>query len=425
MSKTIIEFYSPDDSITLESISLAGYNRVGNLACPKKGVNKMASPKTTASLIDDHGTWTVRGRVFDLETGKTRQRSKSTGLKVRDNTKRKAEALMGQIVDEWEQEREKISRSSSPTFDTYVWKFIERKRRLRKKENTIKSYLDYARKHIFPKLGSIPIQTMTLRDIEDFYAEYLETHTVNSARKVNCVINGAFREAIRDGMVQVNLADADHLEFPTAEKFESGTAYSEEETAALLEAARKAGEPIRAAVVLGLCYGLRRSEVCGLRWKDIDFERGTLTVSNTVVSNGNVWIEKEGTKTAKSHRTISLFPSTIPYLKELKEKQEKAGLDLDKVCVWPNGERVRPDFLTSRTKKLMKEAGLRVIRFHDLRHTAASLLAPRVSPQQLQSFLGHEDISTTYGTYAHLMDQERKATSAAMNAVLEKAGILF
>lgn len=315
----------------------------------------MASPKTTASLIDDHGTWTVRGRVFDLETGKTRQRSKSTGLKVRDNTKRKAEALMGQIVDEWEQEREKISRSSSPTFDTYVWKFIERKRRLRKKENTIKSYLDYARKHIFPKLGSIPIQTMTLRDIEDFYAEYLETHTVNSARKVNCVINGAFREAIRDGMVQVNLADADHLEFPTAEKFEGGTAYSEEETAALLEAARKAGEPIRAAVVLGLCYGLRRSEV----------------------------------------------------------------------CVWPNGERVRPDFLTSRTKKLMKEAGLRVIRFHDLRHTAASLLAPRVSPQQLQSFLGHEDISTTYGTYAHLMDQERKATSDAMNAVLEKVGVLF
>ena len=103
----------------------------------------------------------------------------------------------------------------------------------------------------------------------------------------------------------------------------------------------------------------------------------------------------------------------------------KAGLKLDKVCVWPNGEEVRPDYITSKTKKLMKESGLRVIRFHDLRHTAASLLAPAVSPQQLQRFMGHEDISTTYGTYAHLMDKERKATSAAMNSVFEKAGVLF
>ena len=172
---------------------------------------------------------------------------------------------------------------------------------------------------------------MTLHDLEDFYREYLKTHTVNSARKVYAAISGAFREAIREGLIQVNLADKDHLEFPKAEKYTGGSAYTAAEVAKLLQAAKEAGEPIRAAITLGVCYGLRRSETLGLR----------------------------------------------------------------------------------------------VIRFHDLRHTAASLLAPNVSPQQLQKFLGHEDISTTYGIYAHLLDKERKATSEAMDAVLKNAGVLF
>ena len=385
----------------------------------------MASQKIAASLVDDHGTWTVKGRVYDPLTGKTRQRTKSTGYKVRDSTKRKAEAMKQSIVSEWQAELKGIQRTVSPPFSVYLQRFMDRKRDLRKKENTLKSYQDYINVHIMPKLGAIPVQEMTLHDIEAFYVDYLKAHTVNSARKVNCVISGAFREAIREGVIEVNLADVDHLEFPKAEKYEGGSAYTGKEVALLIDAAKRAGEPILAAVVLGVCYGLRRSEVCGLRWKDVDFDRGTLTISNTIVCNGDLWIEAEDTKTAKSHRTIDLFPNTIPYLKQLKQQQADDGLTLDKVCVWPNGEPVRPDYITRKTRQLMIKNGLRVIRFHDLRHTAASLLAPVVSPQQLQHFMGHEDISTTYGTYAHLMDRERKATSAAMDNVLKKAGVLF
>ncbi len=426
MSSLTIEVSDPNSFIQVAGKPRWEYNKHGNLACRKEGVyNEMASKNVTASLVDDHGTWTVRGRVYDPDTGETKQRSKSTGYKVKANTKRRAEAKMQEIVEKWKEECEAGSRAASPVFAVYLQKFIDRKRRLRTKANTIKSYQDYIQNHIKPQLGGIPIGEMTLQDIEGFYTEYLKSHTVDSARKVNCVVSGAFREAIRDGMTQVNLADSDHLEFPKAKKYEGGTAYTAREAAMLLDAAKAAGEPIRAAITLGVCYGLRRSEVCGLRWKDIDYELGTLTVCNTVVSNGSLWIESEATKTANSHRTIDLFPNTIPYLKELKKAQEEAGLTLDKVCVWPNGEEVRPDYITRKTKKLMKEKGLRIIRFHDLRHTAASLLAPAVSPQQLQRFMGHEDISTTYGTYAHLMDKERKATSEAMNRVFEKAGVLF
>ena len=178
----------------------------------------MAGNKITASLVNDNGTWTVRGMVYDPVTGETHQRSRSTGFKVKGSNKRKAEAVKEEILAEWQAEAEQREKEVSPQFSYFVQKFIERKQLLRKKGNTIKSYQDYIKIHINPALGDIPIQEIALKDIEDFYSEYLKTHTVNSARKVNCVISGAFREAIRAGQIQVNLADGDHLEFPKAEK---------------------------------------------------------------------------------------------------------------------------------------------------------------------------------------------------------------
>ena len=115
---------------------------------------------------------------------------------------------------------------------------------------------------------------------------------------------------------------------------------------------------------------------------------------------------------------------TVPYLKELKKTQENAKLDTDKVVAWMDGQEVRGDYITRKTRQLMKKCGLPIIRFHDLRHTAASLLAPHVSPKQLQEFLGHEDISTTYNVYTHILDEQKIATSAAMNEVLKNVSVV-
>ena len=161
-----------------------------------------------------------------------------------------------------------------------------------------------------------------------------------------------------------------------------------------------------------------------MRWKDIDFEGNSLTVSNTVVQNGELKIEAELTKTKAGNRSIALLPVTVPYLQELKEKQEAAKLKTDKVVAWMDGQEVRPDFISRKTRQLMKKCGLPVIRFHDLRHTAASLLAPHVTPEQLRDFLGHEHISTTYDVYTHVLSDQKKATSAAMNEVLKNVSIM-
>lgn len=382
----------------------------------------MASQTVKASLHDDRGIWVVRGRVFDPITEKMKQRAKSTGLSVKGNNKRRAEALMREIVQQWEREATGMKVEDEHLFSEYAQRWLERKRALNIRETTIHSYQNYMRLYIGPKFGNVPIADITQDDLQSFFFDFLRSHSVSTARRVNCVFSGAFQEAVRAGIVPVNLADRDHLEFPKAKKFE-GSAYTERQVSDLLAAAKQEGEPIFAAVVLAALYGLRRSEVLGLRWRDVDFERGTLTVSNTVVMDGYATVEAEKTKSANSHRVINLFPVTLDYLKSLKKKQQGGGVIPQKVVAWPDGKELHPDYITRKAKKLMKQAGLPVIRFHDLRHTAASLLAPVVSPQQLQRFMGHEDISTTYGIYAHYMDKERRATSEAMNGILEQAGI--
>ena len=125
----------------------------------------MTSQKISASLVDDRGTWTVKGRVFDPVTGKVRQRTKSTGFKVKDSTKRKAQAAMQEIIAQWQAEAEGVERSVSPLFSVYVKRFMDRQAAKQRKANTLKSYQDYIDCHIQPKLGNIPTAELTL-DVE-------------------------------------------------------------------------------------------------------------------------------------------------------------------------------------------------------------------------------------------------------------------
>ena len=374
--------------------------------------------RVTGSLHDDKGTWVVRARVYDPATGKTKQRSKSTGLKAPGN-KRAATRKKDEIVAQWEREANAGVVNGDPFFSEYVEKWLAWKKDV--KENTLKSYRDYADVHILPALGGLKIRQVSMVHLNTFYERLLEKVSPSSARKIHVVVSGAMWLAKCDGVIADN--HAKDIKFPKAKKFE-GSAYSPEQVAQLLKAAEKEKEPLRAAVVLGVCYGLRRSEIVGLRWSDIDFEKGTLTVRNTVTQNGKLRLEGESTKTSKSNRTLALLATTVPYLKRLQDQQERNGLILDKVCAWPKGDKpVRPDYLTRQVPALMRKEGLPQMRLHDLRHTAATLLATKASPKQVQEFLGHDNISTTMNIYTHLMDDEKKATSDLMNNILETAVI--
>ena len=140
----------------------------------------------------------------------------------------------------------------------------------------------------------------------------------------------------------------------------------------------KQPEPVRAALTLALVFGLRREEICGLRWTDIDFTNNVLHIRNTVTEFAGTVYKVEHTKTRASSRDLYMIPSTAKYLRELKAKQEKSGIVLDKVCVWPDGRVFKPTYITRASMRFLKDCGFEGVRLHDLRHTVASILAKRV-----------------------------------------------
>lgn len=172
---------------------------------------------------------------------------------------------------------------------------------------------------------------------------------------------------------------------------------------------------LKPAVVLGLYYGLRKSEVLGLRWQDIDFEAGTLSVRNTV-TRMRTRIEHEQTKSLASKRTLFLIPSTITYLQQVRkdqlERQRLLGSAYtitDHICVWPDGRPLSPDYVSQHFRLFLEKHNLPSIRFHDLRHTAGSLLLRKgLNVKQVQEFLGHEKSSTTLDIYLHIDKQNKR-----------------
>ena len=175
-------------------------------------------------------------------------------------------------------------------------------------------------------------------------------------------------------------------------------------------------DPMFPLIYVTVFLGLRRSEALGLKWDSIDFDARTVTIKHTVVkSETKRIIEQDTTKTASSHRVYPLTSGLLDLFLAIKasetENREKFG-DLyqenDYVFKWDYGKIYDPDFVTRHFKRLLKKAGMPEIRFHDLRHSCASLLVSKgFKLKDIQECLDHADIQTTANTYAHLY-QERK-----------------
>jgi integrase len=209
-----------------------------------------------------------------------------------------------------------------------------------------------------------------------------------------------------------------------------GKFLKESETVELFEAVQ--GHKLELGVILGAFYGLRRAEVIGLRWESINFEANTITIEHTVtvaqVDGKHILIADDTTKTKSSFRTLPLIPAIRAKLLEIQAEQErnrklcgKAYNKKEAIYIYTDalGNRIKPDYLSCEFPKFLEKNGFRRMRYHDLRHSCASLLLANGVPlKQIQEWLGHSDFAITANTYAHL-DYNSKLGSAKAMAWIE------
>ncbi|MBQ2818803.1 MAG: site-specific integrase [Clostridia bacterium] len=237
------------------------------------------------------------------------------------------------------------------------------------------------------------------------------------------MLHKAFKDAVKCRIIPSN--PVDQANRPSKEQFIAAY-YNAEEVKQLLELVKD--DEIYISILLAAYYGLRRSEVIGLKWSAIDFTENTLIVRHTVHSTEEGIVAKDRLKTKSSYRALTLEPFVRGELLRHREKQERMKKVMrstyskeytDYVCVDALGELIEPNYVTDHFKVVLKEKGLKPVRFHDLRHSCASLLlANGVPMKMIQDWLGHSDMGTTANIYSHIDSESKKASAIAIGSAL-------
>ena len=344
----------------------------------------------------------------------------SLGLSEKGN-KRKAESELARLRAEFEPPKEVGDLSSDMLFADYLLEWLEiAKGRLA--HATYGAYQGLLKSTIVPyfRKKKLTLRELEARHLQMFYSEMLRRVTPNTVIHYHAVIHSALKYAVKTDMLIQNVADK--VDRPRKNSFQP-VFLSADEMQKMFEALR--GTKLELPVLVAAFYGLRRGEVVGLKWDAIDFDQNTITIRHTVTScdldGKRVLVASDTTKTKSSMRTLPLVPFMRERLLTLKEEQQEnrrlCGRSyikeyLEYVCVNEIGDLIKPHYVTESFPKLLKAKGMRQIRYHDLRHSCASLLlANGVPMKQIQEWLGHSDFSTTANIYAHL-DYSSKLTSA-------------
>lgn len=294
--------------------------------------------------------------------------------------------------------------------------------------STYATYESLVRTQVNPHIGSVPLQTLNAGRLNAFYAELLASGrrdgkgglAPRSVRYVHAILRKALQDAVRWNLLQRNVADA--ADPPRAEGGKA-TTWSAREVRAFLEHVK--GDRLYAAYVLACTTGMRRGEVVGLRWQDVDLDSGRVSVSQTLVVVGGYNVQVSEPKTARGRRSVALDRTTVAAIRSHKAAQlversvmGEAYADADLVFCREDGASLHPDLFSDAFWRHAKAAQLPRIRFHDLRHTHATLaLAAGIHPKVVSERLGHASITITLDTYSHAIPAMQE-TAASLVASL-------
>ena len=369
-----------------------------------------------------------------------------TKLPVNGTSNRKAQKAFDEIRIEYEREQEERQRKEAELaeltkythpdallpFTDYIEKWLN-SARPSLATTTYQSYSNMIKARILPyfKPLGLQLQEVTPQHIEDFYQTILDDNcTTNTVIHYHSILRKAMQVAVKKDILLKN--PVDKVQRPKKNVYH-GNFYTEEEMLTLFDAV--SGDPLELCVKITAYYGLRRSEVLGLRWDAIDLERKTISIKHKVIEaevDGKFRpVGEDVLKTKSSFRTLPLIPAVEKLLLEEKEKQEMFRRlfkksycrdYLDYICVDQTGNLLRPNYVTEHFAWLVQKYDLKKIRFHDLRHTCASLLLSNgISMKQIQIWLGHSTFATTADIYAHLDFTAQEESANAMSGMFIRA----
>lgn len=285
--------------------------------------------------------------------------------------------------------------------------------------STVERHEINIRVHIVPTLGKLKLKALAPANVRGLHREKLDAGlSPATVRKIHSTLHKALSQTVADGLLPRNAADV-RAPRPAPEEMRP---LSEDEARHFLDVAGEVGDAFEALYVLAITTGLRRGELLALRWEDADLEQGTLRVGRSLTREKGRYLMGD-TKTKKGRRRVNLTPRTVAALKahrkrQLEERVRFASLYEDRGLIFSTqtGAIVSPENLVKRSfKPLLKRAGLPEIRFHDLRHTCATILLGRgVHPKLVQELLGHATVAMTLDTYSHYLPSMGDQAGGAM-----------
>lgn len=382
----------------------------------------------TGNLIIRNDVYHIRIN-YKKANGKRASKTRSTKLHVKGNKKR-AQAMLDEFMKQFELENTSTDKAVKDyLFTEYldIWLDFVKANVAAATFSGYRNCIKIIKQHFEPL--NIKLTELNPIHIQEFYTKRLsEGVKASTVIHYHANIHKALKHAVKMELISNN--PADKVDRPKKENF-TGSFYSEEEVQKLFEAFE--GDECELCVHIAAFYGLRRSEVIGLKWDAIDFENKTITIKHKVTEALNddrkYELVIEGKlKNQSSHRTMPLILHIEAMLLEEKEKQERyrklCGKSYSKeydgyICRKSTGELIKPNYFSDHFKLMLKKHGLRKIRLHDLRHTCASLLLKNGVPmKQIQEWLGHSSFNTTANTYSHLDYSSKIMSAETMEKIL-------
>lgn len=309
------------------------------------------------------------------------------------------------------------------TVEEWLRYWLENIYSVRAAETSVYAYRNMIENHIIPALGKRILQKLRAAHVQQYYSMLMKEKGLspNTVIKHHDLLNSALTAAVKQEYVTRNIMSG--VERPK-KIWHEASIYNPEQLQKLFEIVR--GDRLEIAVKLGAYLGLRRKEICGLKWRDIDFQRRIIHICRAMTQVGKEIIIKD-TKTYASDRKLFIPDGLEIALKEEKGKQEKnkdalgAGwTDSGYVVVWEDGRPYRPNYISELFTKFLKDNGLPKIVLHELRHTFASLSNEAgIQEFNIGKALGHANVGTTKKIYTHLFDDRHTAAVDAVANIID------